>query len=182
MTDVQKTFIQDSHLQVCLLRHNDRRHSEEARATYWDVKLPVLRKGECRKSQHLLGREFTCEDWSHCLHRRSFKSLNWSIFLQSEDHKRIIPSRMMNYAKIPYKSTIHLYRGSSTRSLLCYRSWTRSKSKESKEVVRGVYTLVQKEDTYFLYNGRCAICLDNDANEAEIQKIEEGESSNSSTT
>ena len=45
-------------------------------------------------------REFTCEDWSHCLHRRSFKSVNWAIFVQSEDHKRI-PPRMMNYAKIP---------------------------------------------------------------------------------
>ena len=32
---------QDSHL-----RNQDRRHSEEARATYWDVILPVLRTGE----------------------------------------------------------------------------------------------------------------------------------------
>ena len=51
--------------------------------------------------------KFTCKDWSHCLYRRSFKALNWAIFVQSEDHKRIIPPRMMNYAKIPWKSTIH---------------------------------------------------------------------------
>ena len=30
-------ILRDSHLQVCLLRHHDRRHSEEARATYWDI-------------------------------------------------------------------------------------------------------------------------------------------------
>ena len=34
---MQKTFVRDSHLQVCLLRHNARRHNDEARATYWDV-------------------------------------------------------------------------------------------------------------------------------------------------
>ena len=42
--------------------------------------------------------------------------VNWGIFVQSEDHKRIIPPRMMNYAKIPYKRTIHLPRVSSTIS------------------------------------------------------------------
>ena len=36
----------DLHLQKCLLRHHDRRRSKEARATYWDVILPVLRKGK----------------------------------------------------------------------------------------------------------------------------------------
>ena len=112
----------DSHLQVCLLRHRDRRHSEAARTTYWAVLLPVWRTEKCTKSQNYLEREFTCKHWSHCLYRRSFKSVKWAIFVQSEDHKRIIPPRMMNYAKIPCKSTIHLYRGSSTRSLLCCRS------------------------------------------------------------
>ena len=52
MTDVQKTFLRDSHLQVCPIRHHDGRHSEEARATNWDVKLPVLRAGECTKSKN----------------------------------------------------------------------------------------------------------------------------------
>ena len=31
-----------------------------------------------------------------------------------------------------------------------------------------MYTLVQKEDTHFLYNWRCTICFDNSASEAEI--------------
>ena len=47
MTDVEKTLLQNAHLQVCPLWHHDRRHSEEARATCWDVILPVLRTGEC---------------------------------------------------------------------------------------------------------------------------------------
>ena len=34
----------------------DRRHSEEARATHWDVILPVLRKEECTKSPNLTGK------------------------------------------------------------------------------------------------------------------------------
>ena len=56
--------------------------------------------------------------WSHCLCCRSFNSLNWAIFVRSEDHKRMIPQRKMNYANILCKSTIHQNRGSSTRSLL----------------------------------------------------------------
>ena len=42
---------------------------EEARATQWDVVLPVLR----RKFQNKLRVEFTCEELVHCLHRRRFK-------------------------------------------------------------------------------------------------------------
>ena len=73
----------------------------------------------------------------------------------------------MNYAKIPYKSTTHQPRGSSTRSLLYCSCWTGTKWKERKEVVRRVYTLVQKEDKHFLHKGGCAICFDNNASEAE---------------
>ena len=57
--------------------------------------------------------------------------------------------------------------------------------KRSERSCTGVYTLVQKEDKHFLYNGRCTICLDNEASEAEVitcKEIEEGESSNSLTT
>ena len=101
-----------------LLRNHDRRHSEEARATYWNIVLPVLTKEKGTKSTNQLERQFTSEDWSLCLSRRSFKSVNWAIFVQSEDHKRIVPPRMMNYAKILYKSTIHQYRGLSRRSFI----------------------------------------------------------------
>ena len=42
-----------------------------------------------------------------------------------------------------------------------------AKTKEAKEGVRGVYTLVQKEDKHLLYNEGCTIFLDNNASEAE---------------
>ena len=45
-------IIQNAHLQVRLLRHHDRRHSEEVRATYWEVILLVLWTRECAKSQN----------------------------------------------------------------------------------------------------------------------------------
>ena len=105
MTDVQKTFLRDSHL--------------------------------CTKFQNQLEREFTCGDWSHCFYRRSFLSVNWAIFVQSEDHKRSIPPRMMNCANIPCKSAIHLHRGSSTRSKLNNRSWAGSKKKRTKRRCTG---------------------------------------------
>ena len=114
--------------------------------------------------------------------------------MQSEDRKRIIPPRMMNYAKNPYKSTIHLYRGLSTRSLHCCRSWTRSKKKRSDRSCTGdVHTRTEGRQTFPLPRGvynlsstmECTICLDNNASEAEVitdTEFEEGDSSNSLTT
>ena len=79
---------------------------------------------------------------------------------------------MINFAKILYKSTIHLFRGSSTRSLLCCRSWIGSKGKKAIEVVRDVYTLVQKEDKDFLFHGEVHGIVQfvsiNSASEAEV--------------
>ena len=87
---------------------------------YFDTMIDVTVK---KREQNQLEREFTCEDLSHCLYRRSFKSVNWTIFVQSEDHKRI-PQRMNHAKLILYKSTIHLCCGSSTRSSLHCGSWT----------------------------------------------------------
>ena len=108
--------------------------------------------------------------------------------MQSEDYKRI-PQRMMNYAKITYTSTVHLYRGSSTRSLLYCRGWTGN-------CTEGVHTRTKERRTFpqpwSVFNLSSAIgsgtnCLDNNASEAErsnyrYKVIEEGESSNSLTT
>ena len=44
---------------------------------------------------------------------------------------------------------IHLYCGLRTKSILYCRSWTRSKRKKEKEVVRVMYTLVQMEEKLF---------------------------------
>ena len=69
----------------------------------------------------------------------------------------------MNHAKILYKSTINLYRGSITRSLLFCRSWTGSKRKEAEEVVRGSVhtpkkgrqTFPQQQEVYNLSRQQC---------------------------
>ena len=110
---------------------------------YFDTMIDVTVK---KRERNSLEREFTCEDWSHCLYRKSFKFVHCAISVQSENHKRIIPPRMMSYAMIPYKSTIHLFRGSSTISLLYCRSWTGNCTGS-----------VQKEDKLFFYHGGCTI-------------------------
>ena len=76
--------------------HTWRRHSFEIlifKYVYFDTMIDVtVKKREqrigmlyfqywewekCTKFPNHLEREFTCEDWSHCLYRRSFKSVNW---------------------------------------------------------------------------------------------------------
>ena len=121
-----------------------------------------------------------CEDWSHCLYRRSFKSVNWAILVQSEDCKRISPQRMMYYAK----DSVQEYNSFYTVDRAQHHC---SVAEAGLEIVRKVYTLVQKEDKHFLLplercttyprcHGECTINLDGNASEAEV--IEEGESSN----
>ena len=44
MPEMQRAFLRNSHLQVCMVRHHDEREREEARAMHWDVILPVLRR------------------------------------------------------------------------------------------------------------------------------------------
>ena len=56
MTDVEKTFLWNAHLQECELRQHDRRHSEEARATYSDVILPLWITREYTKILKLIGK------------------------------------------------------------------------------------------------------------------------------
>ena len=69
---------------------------------YFDTMIDVTVK---KREQNELEREFTCEDWSHCLYRRSFKSVNWAIFVQSEDHKRIIHQGMNYHSLQEYNSS-----------------------------------------------------------------------------
>ena len=93
----------------------------------------------------------------------------------------------MNFAKIPFKSTIHIYRGSSTRSFTLLQkldSW--QKEKNERSCTGGMYTLVQKEDKHFLHIGSCAICLDKkcqwSTSNYRNKEIEEDESSSLLTT
>ena len=104
-------IIQNAHLQVRLLRHHDKRTAKKL-------------------EQRVGKRIHVCGSVALPLPQK-LQICNWETFVQSEDHKRIIPQRMMNHAKIPYKSTIHLYRESSTRSTLYWRSWTGSTKKRT---------------------------------------------------
>ena len=49
---------------------------------YLDTMIDVTVK---KREQNQLERGFTCKDWSHCFYRRSFKSVNRAVFVQSED-------------------------------------------------------------------------------------------------
>ena len=114
---------------------------------YYDTMIDVTVK---KREQNKLEREFTCEEKSHCPYRRSFKSVHWARFVQSEDYKRIIPQRMMNYGKIPYKSTIHLYRGSNTISLLYCRRWTGNCTEGARTRTEGRQTIPRPWRVYNL--------------------------------
>ena len=113
--------------------------TEEARATHWDVVLPVL----SRKFQNELGGEFTCEELVHCLHRRRFKTrfeickdedgeLSDIRAIRRHSGEILIPSILMNYVMIPYMevnaSTMWI---SSTRSIIYCRSWIRDRRKRT---------------------------------------------------
>ena len=78
----------------------------------------------------------------------------------------------MNYAKIPYKSTINLYRGSSTRSLLyCWNGGC-------KHSYRRKTNISSTMEVYNLSRQQCQRSRSN----YRYKEIEEGESSNSLTT
>ena len=56
--DYDEDIIRDSHLQVCLLRHHDRRHSEEARAKWIEKRI------------HVWGVDCCCRRWCRCCFMR----------------------------------------------------------------------------------------------------------------
>ena len=138
----EEYIIRDPHLQECLLPHHDRRHSEEARAKLVGKRIHV---------------------WGSValpLHRWSFKSVNWAIFVQSEDHKRIIPPRMMNYAN-------SLQEYNSSFPWIEHEIITPVQKLDWKLYGECTHSY-RKEDKHFLYNGECTISFDNNASEAEV--------------
>ena len=93
-----------------LVRHHDQDEREADGAMHWDVILPVL-KGRFKKQ---LVKEFTDEDWHHCLHLGSFKTrfenlenehgeLMYIRAIQGHSEGMIISPRLMNYLLIPDK-------------------------------------------------------------------------------
>ena len=106
--------------------------------------------------------------WSHCHYRRSFKSANWAIFVQSEDHTGVIPPRMMHYAKKSLQeyssSTPWIEHGIITQ--LQKLDWEQEKRSERSCTV-DVHTRTEGRRTFPL-QGVCTICFDNSASEAEV--------------
>ena len=170
----KKTFLRDYHLQVCLLRHKDRRHSEEARATYWDVTHPVLRRRECTKSQInwrensrvRVGRiAFTAEASNLENGRYSCDPKTISGLFHQEWR---ITQRFSTRVQFSYPVDRARDHYSITEAGLG------AKRKERKENVRDVHSRTEGKQTVpFLYNGRCAICFDNNASEAEVITVTE---------
>ena len=84
--------------------------------------------------------------------------------------------------KILHRSKIHLHRGSSTRSLLYYRSWIGIRREKKRK--EGVHTLAQEgsqalsSQLLTMFRQRCQCSTSNN----RYKEIEEGESSTSLTT
>ena len=185
MTDVEKTFLWNAHLQECELRQHDRRHSEEARATYSDVILPLWITGEYTKIHKLIGKRIHV--WGLAALPLPQKLPIWKLgdirairrpwadYSTKNDELRKDSSQEYNSSAPWIKHEII--------SLLQKLEWY---AKEKNVKVYGMYTLVQKEDEHFLYNWKCTICCDNNASEAVLiniyKEIEESEQSNSLKT
>ena len=145
MTDVQKTHPEYSHLQECLVRHHEEHEKRSESNALGGVILPVLR----RKFQNELE-----------------KNSRIRIDCIASTAEIIIPSRLMNYVMVQYKGwhTMIQYKGvthydslqkechtkkitheevthclscgSSTRSILCCRSWIGGRKKNVKKDIK----------------------------------------------
>ena len=158
----------DSHLQECLLRHHCRRHSEEARAKWIGKRIHVWGLVALPLPQKLQ----IC--WLGDIRSIRRPQVDYSA---KDDELR----------KIPYKSTIHLHRGLSTRSLLYCRSWTGNCTEAVHTRAEGRQTFPVPWEAYNLsssmggvYNVSRQQCQRSRSN-YRYKEIE-GESSNSLTT
>ena len=162
-------YYRDPHLQECLLRHHDRRHSEEARAKLIGKRIHVWGLVALPLPQNLQ----IC--WLGDIRAIRRPQADYSA---KDDELR----------KIPYKSTIHLHRGLSTRSLLYCRSWTgncteavhtRAEGRQTFPVPWEAYNLSSSMGgVYNLFRQQCQ----RSRSIYRYKEIEEGESSNSLTT
>ena len=135
-------FLRDERLQVCLLRHHDRRHSEEARAKLIGKRIHVCGLVALPLPQKL---QF-CKLGEICSIRRP-----WADYSSKNDYLR---KKILTRVQFIYSV-----------------DWARNHyfiAEAGLEIVRVVYPLVQKENKHFAYNGECTICLDNSASEAEV--------------
>ena len=120
---------------------------------YFDTVIDVTVK---KREQNKLEREFT----SHCPYRRSFESANLTIFVQSEHDERIIPPRMMKYAKF-LTSEHEIITQLQKLDWKLYGRCTHSYKRKTNIF----YTMQGVK--FSVCHGGCTICLDNNASEAE---------------
>ena len=99
-----------------MVRHHDQDERETDGARHWDGVLSAL-KGKFRNQ---LEKEFTDEDWLHCLYLGSIKTrfeickdenggLRKNRAIQGHSGGMIISLRLMNYVMIPYKWKRFIY-------------------------------------------------------------------------
>ena len=162
MTDVQKTFFRDSHLQVCLLRHHDRRHSVKKREQRIGMLYSSIENGEVYKIQNLTGKR---------IHVCGLVALHLQKKLQI---CKLCDIRAIRRPQADYVTKKDEVRKSSLQARVQFIfsvDWARdhySIAEAGLEIELGVHTLVHKKDKHFLYNGGCTICFDNNASEAEV--------------
>ena len=99
-----------------MVRHHDQDKRETDGAMHWDVVLPVL-KGRFRNQ---LEKEFTDEDWLHCLCLGSIKTrfeiykdengeLRYIRAIQGHSGGMIISPKLVDYVIIPYTWKRYIY-------------------------------------------------------------------------
>ena len=99
-----------------MVRHHDQDERETDGARHWDGVLSVL-KGKFRNQME---KEFTDEDWLHCLYLRSIKTrfeicedengeIRYIRAIQGHSGGMIISPRLMNYVMIPYEWKRFIY-------------------------------------------------------------------------
>ena len=98
------------------IRHHDQDERESDEAMHWNVILPVLNG----RFQNQREKEFTDEDWLHCLYLGSFKTrfeickdenggLRYIRAIQGHSNGMIISPRLMNYVMIPHRWKQFIY-------------------------------------------------------------------------
>ena len=115
-----------------MVRHHDQDERETDGAMHWDVTLPVEK-------------EFTDEDWLHCLYLGSIKTrfeickdehgeLRKIRAIQGHSGGMIISPRLMNYVLIPYewkRFICHVGRARDQSSIAGRKKGTRSRKTDN---------------------------------------------------
>ena len=125
-----------------MVRHHDQDERETDGVRHWDGVLSVLKE----KFRNQLEKEFTDEDWLHCLYLGNIKtrfeiskdengeirkffdprSLRWNDHVTETDE--------LHHDSLQVEA-IYLSRGSSTKSILHCRNWISGRRKEGRQTI-----------------------------------------------